>query len=86
MFVLADRLTRRRSLVQTPPKGAKTSAFQVDLDTQNYSVPRLCSPINYLGGRVEVLHKMLHSRSFLRSLLKQEQFRRCEKYSSSVNS
>ena len=29
MFGLVDRLARRSSLVQTPPKGAKISPFQV---------------------------------------------------------
>jgi len=38
MFGLVDRLERRRSLVQTPPKGAKMSARFVRLGTQNYSV------------------------------------------------
>jgi len=37
MFGLADRLARSRSLVQTPQKGEKISAFQIHQSTQNYS-------------------------------------------------
>jgi len=36
MFGLADRITHRRFLSQTSPKGA-ISAFQVHQGTQNYS-------------------------------------------------
>jgi len=41
MFGLVHRLACRRSLVQTPLRGAKISAFQVHLGTQNYSIQTL---------------------------------------------
>jgi len=52
MFSPADRLTHKRSMVQTPPKGAEIPAFQVHLGIRKLHYTTIKYFLEKSGGRI----------------------------------